>query len=79
LKTKLLIYFFATVSRFAIAQTDDTGQIKSVQIGLDSLKLEKINKNIKKGFYGKVTSVVVYHDSNLVFKSIITVPEQMIC
>jgi CubicO group peptidase (beta-lactamase class C family) len=68
LKTKLLIYFFATVTRIAIAQTADSGQIKLVQKGLDSLKLEKINKNIKKGFYGKVTSVVVYHDSNVVFE-----------
>lgn len=68
MKTRLLILFFTTTARIVLAQTSVFGQIKLVQSTLDSLKLEKLNKNIKKGFYGEVTSVVVYHDSNVVFE-----------
>ncbi len=49
------------------AQTNASKEVMFKRSRLDSLKLLTIDKNIKKGFYGKVTSVVVYHDSNVVF------------
>ena len=68
LKTTLLIFFVTIAVRILFAQTSDFGQIKLMQSRLDSLKLEKIDKDIKKGFYGKVASVVVYSDSNIAFE-----------
>lgn len=68
MNTNLLIYIFAIVTSITSAQTVNFKQIELGRSGLDSIRLRQIDKNIQKGFYGKVTSVVVYHDSNLVFE-----------
>ena len=36
--------------------------------GLDSLKIVEVEKSIKKGMYGDVTSVIIYHKGTLVFE-----------
>lgn len=67
LKIKLLIFFITTINIIS-AQRDDFSQTKLSGNRLDSIRLTKIDKDIKDGFYGEVTSVLVYHDSNVVFE-----------